>query len=71
MFTEWDERFDLLIGANIQDENSEPCLDSGVHDLLHGQTACDAEGQRFSKRPVYGCRSTDHPSFNWCDRPHH
>jgi len=37
MFTEWDERFDLLVGADIQDCDTEPCMDSGVHDLLHGE----------------------------------
>jgi len=34
--TKWDEEFDRLCGATITARDSEPVLDSGVWDILHG-----------------------------------
>jgi hypothetical protein len=36
MVAEWDKRFDILVGAEIQDSETQACLDSGIHDVLHG-----------------------------------
>lgn len=49
MSTDWDVRFDLLIGVDIRDCDAEPCLDSGVHDLICGATAQDAKAHSFPK----------------------
>jgi hypothetical protein len=37
MFTDWDNGFDVIVGAEIKDETTEPFADSGLWDLLHGR----------------------------------
>jgi hypothetical protein len=49
MFTDWDERFDLLVGADIRDSDTEPWMDSGVHDLLYGSKGQDPEALSFPR----------------------
>lgn len=49
MLTKWDRRFDSLVGADIQDQDTEPCLDSELHDLLYG------EAEIILKSIMVGC----------------
>jgi hypothetical protein len=37
MFNQWDRRFDEECGAHIVDCRCTANVDSGVHDLLHGE----------------------------------
>jgi hypothetical protein len=52
MVIEWDERFDILVGADIRDSEAEPYLDSGVHDLLHGEVGEDAQSSLLISSPI-------------------
>jgi hypothetical protein len=43
MFTDWDPEFDVICGAAIRDEETEPLADSGLWDLLHGRADMNEE----------------------------
>ena len=61
MVTEWDKGFDLLVGADIEGVDTEPCLDSDLLDLLHGQGVNDPEALRARMRLSDRCRRLGDP----------